>query len=214
MTRSNGSIAVSTDVVLFSIHRERLEVLLLGPEHLSWRLPGGLAGASEDLDTSARRHLEQQTGIQKVYLEQLYTFGQPNRDPRQRVVSVAYYALFPSERLPVLSGKSGMSWFPVKQLPGLILDHAEVVSMANHRLAAKLAYSTIALQCMPRQFTLSDLQSVYETILGETLDKRNFRKRVLALDCIEATGEVSRGGNHRPAKLYRVTDPNKIDFIK
>ena len=214
MACSNASIAVSTDVVLFSIHRERLEVLVLGPEDLSWRLPGGLAGASEDLDTSARRHLKQQTGIQKVYLEQLYTFGQPNRNPRQRVVSVAYYALFPIEKLPVLSGKFGMSWFPVKQLPGLILDHAEVVSMAHHRLAAKLAYSTIALQCMPRQFTLSDLQSVYETILGETLDKRNFRKRVLAMDCIEATGEVARRGNHRPAKLYRVTDPNKIDFIK
>jgi 8-oxo-dGTP diphosphatase len=105
MACSNAAIAVSTDVVLFSIHRERLEVLVLGPEDLSWRLPGGLAGAREDLDTSARRHLEQQTGIQKVYLEQLYTFGQPNRNPRQRVVSVAYYALFPI-RCPGRAGTS------------------------------------------------------------------------------------------------------------
>ncbi len=207
-------LPISTDVVLFSIHHERLEALLVTQKTDCWGLPGGYAAMSEDLDRSALRHLQRQTGVRGVYLEQLYTFGCPQRNPKQRVVSVAYYALVPSAQLGLGNLNPVLRWFPLTQLPVMMLDHAEIVSMAHQRLVAKLAYSTIALQFMPERFTLSALQKVYETIQGETLDKRNFRKRVLALGCIEATDTLSREGSHRPARLYRVTDPGKIEFIK
>lgn len=207
-------VTVSTDVVLFSIRNERLEVLLIEKTPGLWWLPGGCMNAAEDLDASALHHLESQTGCQGVYLEQLYTFGRPERSPEKRVVSVAYYALVPWERLPPLVQDRGLGWFAVLDLPVMALDHREMVAMAHRRLKAKLSYSTIALQFMPGPFTLGQLQTVYETILGEELDKRNFRKRVLALDCIEDTRQVSRVGNHRPARLYRVKTPGRVEIFK
>ncbi len=207
-------MTVTTDVVLFSIRNDRLQVLLVRRGDGNRSLPGGPAGLAEDLDASAWRYLEEQTGVRGLYLEQLYTFGAPGRDPRRRAVSVAYYALVPSERLQIRPLGPSLGWFPVDRLPPLVLDHAQVVAMAHQRLAAKLDYSTIALQFMPERFTLSALQRVYETILGEPQDKRNFRKRVLALECIEDTGEVSREGNHRPARLYRVTSPGTVEIIR
>ncbi len=214
---ANQALAnVSTDVVLFSIRHERLEVLLVNQDGECWKLPGGATGASEDLDSSALRHLEEQTGVHGVYLEQLYTFGSPDRDPQRRVISVAYYALVPSQQLQMQATRrdKGLAWFRINDQPRLVLDHGEIIAMAHRRLSAKLAYSTIALQFMPGSFTLSALQAVYETILGEALDKRNFRKRILAMECIEPTGEVLREGNHRPAKLFRTKDPDKIEIIK
>lgn len=216
MSPSPVTIAVATDVVLFSIQRERLEVLLTDRSEGRWGLPGGRVGIGEDLDASALRVLEEKTGVRGVYLEQLYTFGRPDRYPGQRVIAVAYYALVPLAQLrlrPQAVGE-GLNWFAVKALPPLVFDHAEIVTLAHRRLAAKLAYSTIALKFMPARFTLSALQKVYEIILGESLDKRNFRKRVLALDCIEATDQTSREGNHRPARLYRTKNPDRIKFIR
>lgn len=216
MSFAHTRFFISTDVVLFSIRNERLEVLLVAQTDDLWSLPGGHTALTEDLEASALRHLQVQTGIQNVYLEQLYTFGRPNRDPQQRVVSVAYYALVPSRQLQLrpLAQDEELSWFSVRGLPSLALDHDEVVTLANRRLAAKLTYSTIALQFLPELFALSDLQRVYETILGEPLDKRNFRKRILAMDYVEATGELSRQGKHRPARLYRAKHPGKINIIK
>jgi 8-oxo-dGTP diphosphatase len=216
MLSHRALLAVTTDIVLFSILDECLEVLLLEGTGGRWRLPGGMATIHEDLETCALRYLEQQTGARNVYLEQLYTFGRPDRDPRQRVVSVAYYALVPPQRLELQAGNGEheLRWFGIAARPPLILDHDEIVAMAHQRLAAKLAYSTIALQFMPEYFTLSALQGVYETILGEPLDKRNFRKRILAMGCVEPTGALSRAGKHRPARLYRAKYPRKIDFTK
>lgn len=216
MASKPTTIAVATDVVLFSIHRDRLEVLLTDRGDGFWGLPGGRLGVDEDLQASALRVLEEKTGVRGVYLEQLYTFGRPDRDPRRRMISVAYYALVPLPELGLrpLAPEDSLGWFPVKDLPPLVFDHSEIVALAQRRLSAKLAYSTIALKFMPERFSLGALQKVYETILGEALDKRNFRKRVLALGCIEATGEVSREGNHRPARLYRVKNPDQIEFFK
>ena len=115
---------------------------------------------------------------------------------------------------PAADGRARMAWSALAALPDLLQDHAGIVALAHRRLASKLAYSTIALQLMPELFTLTELQAVNETILGEILDKRNFRKRVLALDCIEATGETARRGGHRPAQLYRAKRPGQVDFIK
>lgn len=212
--------AVSTDVVIFTIRDQRLTLLLVRrrddyPTGGKWALPGGGARTDEDLDSSARRLLREETGAD-VYLEQLYTFGRPTRDPRERVISVAYYALIPSDKLQLKAvvDAAEVAWFALDELPPLAFDHAEIVAFAQRRLAAKLDYSTIALQFMPEKFTLSELQAVYEIILCAPLDKRNFRKRVLALEGIEETDEERRDGAHRPARLYRVKHPGKLEFIK
>ncbi len=208
-------LILTTDVVPLAIRAEGLEVLL-AQRSAGWSLPGGPIETDEDLDAAARRHLVKQTGLCDVYLEQLYTFGQPDRSSGQRAVAVAYYALVPIGLSPVdaTPTTAQIGWAAVDALPVLVLDHAEIVALAHRRLASKLAYSTIALQLMPEHFTLSELQAVHETILGEPLDKRNFRKRVLALDCIEATEETARRGGHRPARLYRAKRPGQVDFIK
>lgn len=209
--------AVTTNVVIFTIQDEQLKLLLVKrprpPFQGFWALPGGFIALEEDLGASALRALERETGMAGVFLEQLYTFGRPDRDPRERVITVAYYALVPSDRLPVREGEN-VGWFVLDSLPELALDHAEVVTMAMQRLAAKLDYSTIAFQFLPQEFTLSELQTVYEIILREPLDKRNFRKRMLALDHIAETGALRREGSHRPAKLYRVKRPGKVEIIK
>ena len=212
--------AVTTDIVIFTIRNEQLKVLLIrrasDPFKGSWALPGGFVEIDESLEHCALRELKEETGITGVYLEQLYTFGQQNRDPRERVITVAYYALVPFDRLQPQAASDAVEadWHSINQLPELAFDHKKIISMAHQRLSAKLDYSTIALQFMPQTFTLSELQKVYEIILGEPLDKRNFRKRVLAYDCIQTTGEERRNGNHRPARLFAVKTPGQVDIVK
>jgi 8-oxo-dGTP diphosphatase len=212
--------AISVDVVIFTIREGTLQLLLAQrrrpPYRGKWALPGGIVERQEDLETSALRHLKDETGLTGVYLEQLYTFGEPTRDPRMRVVSVAYYALAPADRLSTQIDLSSdrLRWFTFTKRPALAFDHDAIVEVAQQRVAAKLAYSTIALQFLPELFTLRDLQNVYEIILGKSLDKRNFRKQVLALNLIEETGEERRNGSHRPARLYRVKRPGRVEVIK
>ena len=212
--------AVTTDVVVFTIRAERLHLLLVKrgnpPFKGHWALPGGFLDIGEDLDTCAQRELEEETGVSGVYLEQLYTFGRPGRDPRERVISVTYYALVPAGRISpkAASDAAEVDWFAIDELPDLAFDHAEIVAAAHSRLVAKLDYSTIAFQLMPEIFTLSELQRVYEALLNEPLDKRNFRKRILAMDQIEETGRLRRTGNHRPAREYRLKHPERVDIIK
>ncbi len=213
--------AVTTDIVIFTIHDERLELLLIKrksePFRDQWALPGGFVEINEDLERCALRELAEETGLTGIYLEQLYTFGEPGRDPRERVISVAYYALVPPDRIGNISAASDareVGWFQLDSLPPLAFDHKQIVGMAHRRLSAKLNYSTIALQFMPEKFTLGDLQKVYECILGEKLDKRNFRKRVMTLDCIKDTGEYRRNGSYRPARLYAVKTPGHVEFVR
>jgi len=213
-------LAVTTDVVVFSIRDRQLKLLLVrrgaSPYKGLWALPGGFVAADEDPETCAMRELEEETGVGGVYLEQLYTFGAPERDPRERVISIAYYALIPSDRLQLRAATDAeaVGWFALDELPELAFDHRDIVGFAHQRLAAKLAYSTIAFQFMPEAFTLSELQAVHEIILNRALDKRNFRKRVLAMDAIEYTGEQRREGSHRPARLYRVSNPGEVQIIR
>ena len=213
--------AVTTDVVVFSILDGRLSILLVrraNPPHQGeWALPGGFLNIDEDLDACAARELQEETGISGVYLEQLYTFGATDRDPRERVISVTYYALVPQDALtPVraASDAADVGWHPFDRLPPLAFDHAEIIESAHSRLVAKLDYSTIAFQFMPQTFTLSELQAVYEVLLNQPIDKRNFRKRILSLDLIEETGAQRRNGKHRPAREYRVMHPERVEIIK
>lgn len=212
--------AVTTDVVIFTIRDGQLKLLLIkrggDPYQGRWALPGGFIEMGEDLEAGARRELEEETGVSGVYLEQLYTFGKPDRDPRERVISVAYYALIPSDqvRLQAATDAEAVGWFAFEELPPLAFDHDEIVTMAHQRLVAKLDYSTIAFKFLSREFTLGELQEVYEIIRREPVDKRNFRKQVLSFGKLAETKKLKREGAHRPARLYRVKNPDKIDIIK
>lgn len=213
--------AVTTDVVVFTILAGRLNLLLVKranpPYKGDWALPGGFLDIDEDLDTCAARELEEETGVSGVYLEQLYTFGATHRDPRERVISVTYYALVPEHAVATpraASDAADVGWHAFDELPELAFDHDQIIEMAHRRLVAKLDYSTIAFQFMSDTFTLSELQCVYETLLNQPLDKRNFRKRILSLDLIEETGKLRRTGKHRPAREYRVKHPRRVEIIK
>jgi len=212
--------AVTVDIVIFTVRDAQLKLLLIRragePYQGKWALPGGFIHLDETLEDSARRELEEETGVSGVYLEQLYTFGAPDRDPRERVITVAYYALIPSDKLQLRAATDAeaVGWFGMDELPDLAFDHSDIIAMAHQRLVVKLDYSTIAFQFLGRDFTLSELQSVYEIILREELDKRNFRKWALALEQIEETGRERRDGAHRPAKLYRLKEPGTVAIIK
>ena len=212
--------AVSVDIVIFTIRDDALNVLLvergLAPHQGEWALPGGFIRLDESLKHAAWRELKEETGVNAAYLEQLYTFGHPKRDPRERVISVAYFALLPSDKLEIraASDARNVAWFDIREVPDLAFDHDKILRKARQRLAAKIDYSTIALQLMPETFTLPQLHHVYELIRGTPIDKRNFRKRVRALEVIEPTGDERRTGARRPAKLYRLIDRNRVDVIK
>ncbi len=215
-----GRPVLTTNIVVFTLRDEHLKLLLVrrrnAPYQGYWSLPGGVVGEHEDIEANALAKLEEGTGVSGVYLEQLYTFGAPERDPRERVISVAYYALVASKRLRLRTDEhsEGVGWFALSELAELAFDHSEMVKVAHQRLAAKLDYSSIAFQFMPERFTLSDLQNVYQMILDRDLDKRNFRKRMLAMEQIRQTPEVRRNGSHRPARLYRVNNPHEVQIIK
>lgn len=210
---------VSTDIVVLTIQKGRLNVLLRQRysetlKKSDWALPGGYIRPTEPLEDSAVRTLAHQTGIKDVYLEQLYTFGQPDRHPKSRVITVAYLALIPGEHAEDVIDSPNIKWHDATDVPVLYLDHADIIKLARTRLVSKLDYSTIACQLVPELFTLSELQQIYEAILGAGLDKRNFRKRVLALECIEQTQHQRKNCSHRPARLYRYTKANKLHYLK
>lgn len=208
-------LLVTTDVVLFTVREGALWLLLvrrgIEPFRGRWALPGGFVLPDESLEAGARRELKEEAGLADVYLEQLYTFGRPGRDPRGRVVTVAYYALVPSERLEVRAGSDaeGAAWFRAGSLPPLAFDHDDIVALARRRLVAKLDYTTVAFAFLPDAFTLGEAQAVYEAVRGEALDKRNFRKGVLAAGLVVPV-EGRRTGPHRPAQLYRPAEPGTV----
>lgn len=212
--------AVTTDIVIFTVRDAKLNLLLIKrgttPFKGSWALPGGFVRIQESLDECAKRELKEETGLTDVYLEQLYTFGRPDRDPRERVISVAYYTLTPSENMELQAGTDAdeAAWFPIDKLPDLAFDHAEIIKLARSRLSAKMEYSTIGLQFMPEEFTLSQLQTVYEQAISRELDKRNFRKWILSMNLIEETGKKFSKGAHRPAMLFRIIDPKSVKIIR
>jgi 8-oxo-dGTP diphosphatase len=197
---------VAVDVVVFTIDEHELKALAVtvgeGPFAGKWAFPGGLVGIDESLDTAARRELTAQTGLDDLYLEQLRTFGDPARDPRARVVSTAYFALAPRKAVRRAGGKyADVDWFPVHHLPPLAYDHNRMALCALDRLRSKLEYTNIVYGLVPEEFTLGELQELYEIIIGRPLDRRNFRRKILATGLLRAL-RSQRRGPHRPAMLY------------
>jgi 8-oxo-dGTP diphosphatase len=221
--RGPVTLGVTVDIALLSAFEGSLYTLVVRraehPARGRWALPGGFVGMQESLDTAAVRVLAAKAGLSRVFLEQLYTFGDPKRDPRTRVIAVAYYALVDRRRFAAAHRESPMARVMVpwegetggpvdvedeqgRHLP-LAFDHADILGMAVKRLRGKLDYSPIGFQLLPDTFTLFDLQKVHETVLGRPLNKDSFRRRMLASGQLEATGEAQKDVDHRPAELYR-----------
>jgi 8-oxo-dGTP diphosphatase len=200
--------SLTVDCVVFGLDEENLKVLLierdLEPFKGKWALPGGFVRLDETLDEAARRELREETGVTNVYLEQLYTVGDIDRDPRERVVTVAYYALanLSDHRIKATTDARNAAWFAVSDLPRLAFDHDKILAMALARLKGKLRYQPIGFELLPRKFTLSRLQRLYETVLERPLDKRNFRKKILSMDLLLELDEIEQDVAHRAARLY------------
>lgn len=202
-------IKTATDAAIFTVRDGKLNVLLIKmkkrPYTGKWALPGGLIGDKETTLEAARRILLEETGVTDVYLEQLMTFDDPKRDPFGRVISVAWFALVPDSGLALHTSEkySDVEWRPVKRAKDLAYDHDHVLKVATERLWAKMGYTNITWSLLPKEFTLTELQTVYESILSRKLDKRNFRKKILASELLLPTGKTQRQQAYRPAALYR-----------
>ena len=213
--------ALTVDCVVFGFDPAgELKVLLiqrgLEPFEGKWALPGGFVVVEEALDDAARRELAEETGLRDVFLEQLYTFGRPDRDPRERVVSVAYYALVTLEgrQLHAATDAKNAAWFSVADLPSLAFDHDEILDAAVQRLRGKVRYQPIGFELLPEKFTLSQLQRLYEVVLERELDKRNFRKKILGMDLLIETDEIEQDVAHRAARLYRFDEAKYRRLVK
>lgn len=212
--------ALTVDIVIFALQDDDLKVLLINrpkePFAGSWALPGGFVRIDESLEDAATRLLATETGATADYTEQLYTFGEPERDPRMRIVTVTYFALVPydsvSDQINTAQLDRTAQWFSIKDVPDLAFDHQKIVDYAHQRLRYKLEYTSIGFQLLPDQFTLTQLQRAYEIVLDEPLDKRNFRRKILAANVIEETGEKTKEGEGRPARLYQYLDDSVAEI--
>jgi 8-oxo-dGTP diphosphatase len=205
---------VTVDVIIFTLRNDDLQALLVrrrsAPFAGKWAIPGGFVRAAESLEAAARRELAEETGVADVLLEQLYTFGEPRRDPRGRVITVSYFALVPAPlALAAATDAEDARWWSMYDLPPLAFDHAAILDYALTRLRYKLEYTAAAFRLLPETFTLSELQKAYEVVLATPLDKRNFRRRILETNILEETG--GRHGRGRPARLYRFREDAKAE---
>jgi 8-oxo-dGTP diphosphatase len=200
--------AVTVDIVVFTVTAGRLAVVLVRrhnwPHAGKWALPGGFVGIDESLKRAAWRELREETGLKAGHLEQLGAFGRPDRDPRERVITVVYIALAAADRIELRASSDAKDarLFCVDELPELAFDHASILRHAAERLRDRLDTEGVLRRLMPAQFTLTELQRACETVGGTSVDKRNFRKKLNALGLVEPTGAMRRDGPHRPARLY------------
>jgi len=212
--------ALTTDCVVFGLDDEDLKVLLIQrdiePYEGQWALPGGFVRVGESLDECARRELEEETGLKKVYLEQLYSFGEPDRDPREHIVTVAYYALVNlfDHKPKAATDARNAAWFSFDDIPKLAFDHKKILATAKERLRGKLRYQPVGFELLPKKFTITQLQRLYEKVLEQPIDKRNFRKKLTKLDILEETDEIEQDVAHRAARLYKFDQRRYKELIK
>ena len=205
---ARGIMGVAVDLSIFTVQEGRLELLLIRmkrePYTGKWALPGGRIRGDETVEQAAVRELRVKTGLGEVFLEQLYAFSEPARDPGGRCISVAHLALIRGDvQLRTTDKYSGIGWFPVTRLPPLAFDHQEIAAYAVERLRAKLEHTDVARNLLEKRFTLGELQRLYEAILGKRLDARNFQRRVQAIGLVKDTGRMRTGQAYRPARLFR-----------
>ncbi len=210
--------AVTVDCVIFGYAKNSLQVLLISrgvePFKNTWALPGGFIKMDETLNEAAARELEEETGLKHVYMEQLYTFGAVNRDPRERVVSVAYFALINLDKAhPIKGGTDAKEarWFDINEVPKLAFDHRQILDKAIERLKTKITYQPIVFELLPEKFVFSELENIYETILQTEINRRNFRTKMLATGLVEELDEYVQNVSFRPPKLFRF---NRKKFLK
>ena len=201
--------SVTIDVVIFAIEAGMLKVLLINRSNEPFKncpaLPGGFLKHKETSLQAVKRILKNKAGLQNVYTEQLFTFDDLGRDPRGHVISIAYFSIAPLRQIKIEETDltEHPHFIPVSALPKLAFDHKKIITYAVERLQSKFEYTNISYSLLPPEFTLTDLQKIYEAVLGRSMDKRNFRKKFMQLDLIKATGNISKGGRQRPARLYK-----------
>ncbi len=209
---------VTVDCVVFGLDEQDLKIILierdLEPFKGRWALPGGFIHLNESLEQAAMRELKEETGIESVFLEQLYTFGQVSRDPRDRVISIAYYALVNLRDYTIKAATDARSaaWFSVDDIPQLAFDHNGIVDVALKRVKGKVRYEPIGFELLPEKFTLTELQRMYEKILEQNVDKRNFRKKILSMDLLKELDEVQMDVAHRAARLYKFDEKKYLQL--
>ena len=213
-------IKVAVDAVIFGYESKgNLSVLLIrrgvAPFKNAWALPGGLVLEDESLETAVKRELKEETSVKIDYLEQLYTFGKPKRDPRNRVVSVSYFGLVRPNNFKIKADTDAaeVKWFSVNDLPKLAFDHKTIYKMAENRLKGKLLYQPIGFDLLSAEFPFSDLEHLYSTILGQAVDRRNFRKKIMSFGFVEETDKIHQEGSGRPAKLFKF-NKQKYDALE
>jgi len=210
--------SVTVDVLFFTIKEDKLQVLLIKraawPYQSFWALPGGFVSMNENLDDAAAREIYDECGIKNLFLEQLFTFGEVKRDPRTRVITVAYYALAPSEEIKKIQKNEvkEAKYFPVDSLPKMAFDHEKIIKVGFERLKSKIGYSNIVFGLLPAVFSLSEVQKIYEIIYGKVVDKRNFRKWIISSGLLVSTGNKKSGQANRPALLYKFARRDVVTF--
>lgn len=207
----NPSFHIGIDCIIFGFNEGELNLLLLKrnfePAMGEWSLMGGFVQKSESIDNAAKRVLTELTGLEDVYMEQVSAFGKVDRDPGERVISIAYYALINiNEYDKELVQKHNAHWININALPPLIFDHQQMVEQARDLMKQKASIEPIGFNLLPKLFTLSQLQSLYEAIYGCSIDKRNFRKRIAEMDCVEKTDKIDKTGSRRGAALYKFNE--------
>ena len=223
MQNKFSSIKITVDAIVFGYSKhDGVSVLLIQrkyePYKGSWAIPGGFIKEEESLEEAVERELYEETGIKVNYLEQLYTFGQPGRDPRQRIISVAYFGLVKSsqyERLKASTDAADARWFSIKKLPVLAFDHKQILQTAIERLRAKVRYQPIGFELLDKKFPFSDLEKLYTALLDKEINRRNFSKKILSYGFIEETGEKYKAeGKGRPSNMFQFNQKRYNELMK
>lgn len=215
----SSEILLTVDAIVFGYHQKQMNVLLIrrqyAPFEDKWALPGGFVLPGESLETAVERELQEETGVAINYLEQLYTFGSPDRDPRQRIVTVAYFGLVNPQQFEIVASTdaSEVQWFPADRLPALAFDHRQILNYALERLRNKLTYEPVGLNLLDTDFPFSDLENLYETILGRKIERRNFRRKFMGFGILKEIKVRHTAQKGRPGALFRF-DKEKYNALK